>query len=333
MSPLHVDEYHVGIICALPVEGAAARAILDKEHGRILDNDTRDQNAYFAGRIHDHNVVIAHLPAGIDGTTAAASVAKDMVRTFRRLRFGLMVGIGGGIPNLDKGNDIRLGDVVVSQPTDTTGGVVQYDKGKSLDGGNFQRKGSLNAPPSALLTALGALQADHESEDSKVPTYLIEMFERKPKLQRTGYTFPGPDKDNLYCRHPTSDANCNVTCDRCDSASKVCRPSRESTEPQVHYGIIASGNQVVKDAAVRDFLRDDCDALCVEMEAAGLMNTFPCLIIRGICDYADAHKNDAWHKYAATAAAAYTKELLSYVSAEQTLSERPIYQVLGKRQM
>ncbi|ERF68928.1 hypothetical protein EPUS_09418 [Endocarpon pusillum Z07020] len=247
-----------------------------------------------------------------------------MMRTFKGLRFGLMVGIGGGIPNLDKGYDIRLGDVVVSQPTDTTGGVVQYDKGKSLDGGKFQLKGSLNAPPLALLTALGALQADHESEDSKVPTYLSEMFERKPKLQINGYTFPGTDRDRLYCHHPTS----NAICDHCDSACEVYRPSRENTDPQVHYGIIASGNQVVKDAVVRDLLRDDCGALCVEMEAAGLMNSFPCIIIRGICDYADAYKSGLWQKYAATTAAAYTKELLLYVSAAQTSSEKPIDQVL-----
>jgi hypothetical protein len=160
-----------------------------------------------------------------------------MVRTFKGLRFGLMVGIGGGIPNLDRGNDIRLGDVVVSQPTGTIGGVIQYDKGKSLDGGEFQRKGSLNAPPLTLLTALNALRADHESEDSKVPTYLAEMLERKPKLATNGYTFPGTDKDHLYkaeCHHVVG----NVTCDQCDSGHEVYRSSRGSTEPQVHYGII-----------------------------------------------------------------------------------------------
>ncbi|KAL3444390.1 hypothetical protein BJX65DRAFT_310973 [Aspergillus insuetus] len=46
------------------------------------------------------------------------------------------------------------------------------------------------------------------------------------------------------------------------------------------------------------------------MEAAGLMNTYPCLVIRGICDYADSHKNKAWQGYAAATAAAFAKELL-----------------------
>jgi nucleoside phosphorylase len=66
------------------------------------------------------------------------------------------------------------------------------------------------------------------------------------------------------------------------------------------------------------------------MEAAGLMNSFPCLVIRGICDYADSHKDDLWQRYAAATAAAYAKELLIYVSTEQARGERPILQVLGQ---
>jgi nucleoside phosphorylase len=61
-----------------------------------------------------------------------------------------------------------------------------------------------------------------------------------------------------------------------------------------------------------------------------LMNNFPCLVIRGICDYADSHKNDVWHRYAAVTAAAYAKEFLFHVSADQTRHEKPIQQVLGK---
>jgi hypothetical protein len=32
------------------------------------------------------------------------------------------------------------------------------------------------------------------------------------------------------------------------------------------------------------------DVLCFDMEAAGLMDSFPCLVVRGICDYADSQK-------------------------------------------
>lgn len=53
------------------------------------------------------------------------------------------------------------------------------------------------------------------------------------------------------------------------------------------------------------------------MEAAGLMDDFPCLVIRGICDYADAQKTDTWHAYSAIAAAAYAKELLEHITPLQ----------------
>lgn len=59
------------------------------------------------------------------------------------------------------------------------------------------------------------------------------------------------------------------------------------------------------------------DVICFEMEAAGLMDTFPSLAIRGISDYSDSHKNDAWQPYAATVAAAYAKDLLAMISPFQ----------------
>jgi len=70
----------------------------------------------------------------------------------------------------------------------------------------------------------------------------------------------------------------------------------------------------MKDGRTRDRVsRDLGGILCFEMEAAGLMNNFPCLVIRGICDYADSHKNKSWQKYAAGTAAAYAREVLSVI--------------------
>ncbi|KAL9074309.1 MAG: hypothetical protein Q9157_004431 [Trypethelium eluteriae] len=113
---LPIDHYQVGVICALHHELAAAMAILDERHQQLTGQDKLDENNYVLGRVYEHNVVIACLPAGVYGTNSAARVARDMVRTFTGLRFGLMIGIGGGIPNLQRGLDIRLGDVVISQP-------------------------------------------------------------------------------------------------------------------------------------------------------------------------------------------------------------------------
>lgn len=98
--------------------------------------------------------------------------------------------------------------------------------------------------------------------------------------------------------------------------------------PAIHYGSIASGNQLMKDALVRDRYAGQ-GVLCFEMEAAGLMNHFPCLVIRGICDYADSHKNKEWQGYAAMAAAAYAKDLLYRISPNRVEAERKIRDILS----
>ncbi len=101
---------------------------------------------------------------------------------------------------------------------------------------------------------------------------------------------------------------------------------------RIHYGLIASGNQVIKDAGFRDRLNQDLgrNVLCVEMEAAGLMDGFPCIVIRGICDYADSHKNKEWQEYAAAVAAAFAKELLEYVQPSDVDGEVTAKDVLDK---
>lgn len=81
-----------------------------------------------------------------------------------------------------------------------------------------------------------------------------------------------------------------------DSSTLIPRSERADDEdnPVIHYGLIASGNLLMKDASIRDRLAVEKDVLCFEMEAAGLMNTFLCLVIRGICDYSDSYKNKEW---------------------------------------
>ncbi|KAK5188752.1 hypothetical protein LTR96_011793 [Exophiala xenobiotica] len=99
-----------------------------------------------------------------------------MLRTFPAIRFDLMVGVGGGIPNLNKGVDIRLGDVVVSQPDSAHGGVVQYDLRKNLGNGVFERKGVLRPPPTLLLTALTNLQSRQQVYGNQISDRPEAMF-------------------------------------------------------------------------------------------------------------------------------------------------------------
>jgi nucleoside phosphorylase len=309
---LRHHEYTVAWVCALPLEMAAAEAMLDEIHPG-LPTSPKDQNTYALGKMHDHNVVIACLPSGIYGTASAATVASQMLFTFQSIRFGLMVGIGGGAPT--KAFDIRLGDVVVSKPTGGFGGVVQYDFGKTVAKGGFERTGSLNKPPQILLTAIAKLEADQMLKGSRIPGYLSEMVATHPRMEAE-FTYRGREQDRLFDAAYDHHGSEN-TCDTCEASGLVTRPDRNRHDPVIYYGLIASGNQVIKHGGTRDKLGQELGILCFEMEAAGLMDNFPCLVIRGICDYADSHKNKQWQGYAAATAAAYTKELLSVIHPNQ----------------
>ncbi|KAL2803369.1 hypothetical protein BJX63DRAFT_440189 [Aspergillus granulosus] len=292
MTSLTHHDYTIAWICALPLEMAAARVMLDKTHN-LPPKPSADPNAYEVGELNGHYIVIAGLPAGVYGTVSAATVVSRMRLTFPRLQYGLMVGIGGGVP--DKDHDIRLGDVVVSKPVGKYSGVVQYDYGKAVQGGVLEPTGTLNKPPQAFLTHMGQLEAKQMTEGRELHT------------------------DCLFhssCHHPAREN----TCGKCDKEQLIKRQPRATRTPYIHYGLIASGDQVMKDSETRDRLAQQHGILCFEMEAAGLMDELPTLVIRGICDYCDSHKQKQWQGYAALAAAAYTKLLLSAMPVCRTES-------------
>jgi nucleoside phosphorylase len=329
------DSYTVAWIAALPIERAAAEAMLDEEHAAPagFTRHQTDANVYTWGRMGEHNIVIASLASGVYGTTSAATTASSLLASLPSIRVGFLVGIGGGIAQPDDGHDIRLGDVVVSQPSGTTGGVCQYDLIKAKLGNRCERKGFLRPPPMVLLNALARIQAIHEREDPKISSFLQEMLKKNPKMgrrskQNAGYIYQGSENDRLF--NTSCDHISGLDCRGCDADGEVPRDPRDTTNPEIHYGIIASGNTLVKDAAMRDRIVTDIgeDCICVEMEAAGLMNQFPCLVIRGICDYADSHKNDRWQRYASATAAAYTKELLAYVPGVEVQETKRALEVL-----
>ncbi len=336
------DNYTVGWVCALPTEQTAATAMLDQRH-TDLPKPPNDDNAYTLGSIDKHNIVIACLPKGKLGPSSAATVATQMVQTFASIKICLMVGIGGGIPP-----EVRLGDVVVSTPVGQFPGVIQWDFGKAKEGSSFERTGALNNPPTSLLTALTKLETGHELTGTRIPEYLDELKQKWPRLARK-YLRSDSLQDVLFKPNYThvtrktldsaiileaegdddneeeEDENCRF----CDGAKVVKRKPREM---RVHYGLIASGNQVIKDAAFRDTLNKNLDGhvLCVEMEAAGMMNNFPCVVIRGICDYADSHKNKAWQEHAAAVAAAFAKELLEYLQPSDVDREFPVKDIVDQ---
>ncbi|KAF7188221.1 Ankyrin-3 [Pseudocercospora fuligena] len=320
----HASFYTVGWIAALAHERAAALMLLDERHERPSDfvKNESDQNSYSWGQIGAHKIVIASLPAGKYGLVSAADTASGLRASLPHIRIGLLVGIGAGIPGehikpdgqIALKRNILLGDVVVGIPDGTNGGVVQYDLYKAKgEAGGFERKGFLNAAPGALLGAVAALQAEHEIGASQLNTFL-EVFKSNAKT-RTQYGYPGSAKDHI----------------RAYLQTKATGEVR--MEVAIHYGTIISGNTLVKSAVDRDVIvtqleLENIRPLCLEMEAAGMMNSFPCIVIRGVCDYADEHKNDEWQRYAAATAAAYAKELLTYVDPAEIKKERALGEVL-----
>ncbi|KAL2786306.1 hypothetical protein BJX66DRAFT_36870 [Aspergillus keveii] len=228
MISLPSSEYSIAWICALAVEMTAARAMLDEEHEKPTDQDPTDDNNYCLGRIASYNIVIACLPAGVYGVTSAAVVGTRLRQTFKRLKYGLMVGIGGGAPHDE--TDIRLGDVVVSKPGRGSGGVIQFDFGKEHGNGSFKRVGSLNQPPEALLTALTYVETEHLMKGNRISELLESAFSQYPKLV-PDLSYQGQHNDLLF--HPEYDHCATATCEPCDRSRLVQRQPRQDTSPQV----------------------------------------------------------------------------------------------------
>jgi nucleoside phosphorylase len=307
-SPLVHGDYTIAWICALPLELAASRAMLDEVHPPLPKLD-RDDNVYVLGHIHQHNVVMACLP-GEYGANNAATVATNLSRSFLNICATLMVGIGGGSPTQA---DLYLGDVVVGTR------IMQYDMGKVVQGGRFQETALAKTPSRLLNSVVSALRSKHVAhrDPDRITSLLLS---RLPNLSR-------PDSpDRLFLSSYEHRPLGAPTCDDCDLKELQPRASRVSTEPKIHYGVIASANRVMRNGKERDEIAQRHSALCFEMEAAGMMDNVQCLPIRGICDYSDSHKNKEWQEYSAATAAAYARELLEELPpSSKKLDRTPIY--------
>ena len=211
---------------------------------------------------------------------------------------------------------VRLGDVVVSAPIYDSPGLIQWDLDISQQDNNFRRIGVLDKAPEALRTAIIKLRAQHEicGHDTRLNSILKDIRSRKPNFASkylqserlkdvlfqadyshvshisptADYMDIGEDKD-----HNDDDAQQEeeeekgglTNCQYCDKA-KVMKRKPRKLKTKIHYGFIASDNQVIKDAFRRDEInkRHGGNVLCFEMKGAGITISHPCLIIRGICD-------------------------------------------------
>jgi nucleoside phosphorylase len=285
-----------------------------------------DPNSYSVGVLGDRNVVLAHQP-GI-GKATAASVAAACAISFKKVKLALVVGICGGVPVSNHGEEILLGDVVISK------GVIQFDFGRQFVD-HFKRKiavedslGKPNARISSLLAKLETAKY-RQSLEQTISSFLAES-------NLDGQLYP-QDGDKLFSptyRHKHQDrtacilcANCkqimDPVCDQalqstcqkigCDDAQQIQRRRQnQKNSPMVHMGLIASGDSVIKSGIHRDRISRDANVIAFEMEGAGVWDTFPCVIIKGVSDYSDCHKSKVWQKYAAATAAACTKAFIQH---------------------
>jgi nucleoside phosphorylase/tetratricopeptide (TPR) repeat protein len=345
--PSHREQFHVAIVCALPLEFDAALSQLDE----IWDDDhtnsafgktSNDLNTYVNGRIWQHNVVLVLLPNRM-GKVNAAVVASDLRHSYPNVRVTLLVGICGGVPKSGDG-EILLGDVVISRS------LVQYDFGREYPDG-FRRKNSakdnLTGPNHEIQGILAMLDTEFKNRmHERAMSFLRNLQQRNPK-----YAFPGTAHDRLFqpeYRHKhqgSPDCECrghvnefDTVCEKAMECSceevgcedgflvqrsrlnqRMAEVDNDSVfDPAIHVGPVGSGDTVMKSAIRRDKVAEKEGIIAFEMEAAGIWEHQPCLVVKGVCDYADSHKNKKFQDYAAATAASVAKALLKlYTPAEK----------------
>ena len=262
--------YRVAWVSALHIERASAEAMLDEKHEEPTDfnRNLKDQNSYDWGSIRGHDIVLTSLPVADCGKVSAATCVTELLSSLPHIKFGLLVGIGAGLPNVQ--NDIQLGDVVVGQPDQSHGGVIQYDLGKAISDGTWEPKGFLSPPPHVLLNALSQLKTKHEGGLFRHVDFLDKAMKRNT-FWGARYAYP-EDKENGFSRCKRQRERDGMKIYTADG--ELIRPPRLPETPHIHYGTIASGDTLVKDEITRDIIpgkvKQTC--LCIEMEAAGLLN-------------------------------------------------------------
>ncbi|KAM0553312.1 hypothetical protein ACHAPJ_007325 [Fusarium lateritium] len=308
MDKLDPKLYTVAWLAPLEIEARAALHLLDHRHQGRFPLSRGNDYVFQAGDANGHNVIIATLPAGqAYGTGSAASLAGQVKSFFPNLWFGLLVGVAAGLPS--SARDIRLGDVLVGVSNGENPGLVAYDLGKETDQNGFQilRSGRVLAETETVVrSAIRNIELKSPYDSEILERYYMHI---KDKKHPNGtFSDPGQEKDILY----------QFEADGTEYlAPREKRPDTERT--RVWYGSIGSGEKLMRNARIRDKLRDEYNIMGLEMEAAGAMICLPVGVIRGVCDYGDGHKSKEWQPYAAAMAAAYARAILTEILPEREL--------------
>ncbi|KAF4459629.1 kinesin light chain [Fusarium albosuccineum] len=343
--PSRRDDFEVAIICALPLEYDAVCYVFDEfwdDDGDHYGRAPGDPNYYTTGRVGKYNVVLALLPQM--GKVNAASAAASMRSSYCGVRLALLVGICGGLPFAGHG-EILLGDVVISKTViQYDFGRLYPDKFSTKS----TTEHNLGRPSKDVRSLVATFETDRGREQlEQLSAHFLEQLrgQAAQKNRQGKYDYPGTALDRLFeasyrhkhhataecvCRdcHNDSDPVCDKvlssSCDDlgCSDHHLVVRnrlqKRRQSTSndskttPHItlHVGAIASTDMVIKSATDRDKISKLTGAIAFEMEGAGIWDEVPCIVVKGVCDYADSHKAKGWQNYAAATATSAAKAIL-----------------------
>ncbi|KAM5528681.1 phosphorylase superfamily protein [Fusarium oxysporum f. sp. phaseoli] len=305
--------FEIAIICALPLEADAIEALFDyywDDDGPPFGKAARDPNSYSTGVIGCHNVVLVRMPGM--GKVHAAAAASSCRASFPNVKIALVVGVCGVAPFKRNGEEIVLGDVVISE------GIIQYDFGRRLPGQFILKEGpldSLGRPNQEIRGVLAQAKGIRGREllVSEMTRYL-SILRQNSELRAE---YPGVAYDRLFeasYRHSEDQKSCEqIGCDGKLVPRRRLQAARHSPAPAIHFGLMASGDSVMKSGDDRDREVEARDIVAFEMEGAGVWDILPCIVIKGACDYADSHKSKVWQRYAAATAAGCTKAFLRFL--------------------
>lgn len=316
------------------LEADAIEAHFDDIYDRFGDHygqHEMDRNCYLNGRIGKHEVVLCYMPGM--GKGSAAMVASDLRFSYINIEMALVVGICGAVPKLTNGQPLFLGDAIIGDS------VIMYDFGKQYPNG-FRRKRDVKdtfGRPShklrTLFSGLSASQARREFQ-GKMAIHLQKVQQADSKWHRPQFDDILFDSSHPHKHHIKADSP-NCACSLGNASDLICEEAlnkdctslgcdnypvsrrRQQTEicnSAVHIGPIASADTVMKSGSHRDKIAEAEGIIAFEMEGAGVWDNSPCVIIKGVCDYADSHKDSKWQLYAAANGAAAAKTFLGYVT-------------------
>ncbi|KAJ0414789.1 hypothetical protein BJY00DRAFT_294461, partial [Aspergillus carlsbadensis] len=344
-EPTSRTDFEIAIICAIPIEFNAIATIVDEFWDRDYGKAIGDTNNYTNARIGKFNVAILVLSEV--GKVSAATACTRLQQSYPAVTLVLVSGICGGVPFPGDSKEILLGDVIISRHVVQYDLGRLYPNGFKTKDTVQDRFGR---PPENVRNLLSLFDTDRGLRrlEELTSTYLQELQARAIQNGHQGrYEYPGALQDQLFqpgyehqCHDPphTSlldapevSASTHIKFRRtlcndagCDTAQLVPRGrlqsrikqetvglAKEAQVPSIFVGTVGSGDTVMKSGEERDDIASTHGLLAFEMEGAGVWGRMPCLIIKGICDYADSHKNKDWQNFSAATAASVTKALLS----------------------